>query len=217
MGLVIYGLYEWILLRGITTLPGEICFMIPEEDLVSAPAKMSEVARWCTEINLYNEKRIPVADEPEGNRAVSVLTFHISTADPGRVKPLLPGIREIGNFAKLELHVGSDVEVSGSGMKVVVVIGMSGRDEIVACIRRMAEDGLTPGTVNEQSFEKYLTFPYAPDVMIKTGGYHLTDFLIWQSVYSELYFSDVNWKGFRKTDFLRILRDYQSRRRRFGR
>jgi undecaprenyl diphosphate synthase len=54
-------------------------------------------------------------------------------------------------------------------------------------------------------------------MILKTGGYHLTDFLIWQSVYSELFFSDVNWKYFRKTDFLRALRDYQARKRRFGR
>jgi len=57
---------------------------------------------------------------------------------------------------------------------------------------------------------------YAPDLVIKTGGQHLTDFLIWQSVYSEIFFSDVNWKFFRKVDFLRILRDFQARERRFG-
>ena len=68
----------------------------------------------------------------------------------------------------------------------------------------------------EQLIESYLTFKYTPDVVIKSGGDHLTDFLIWQSVYSELFFSDVNWKYFRKVDFLRILRDYQSRIRRFG-
>jgi undecaprenyl diphosphate synthase len=53
--------------------------------------------------------------------------------------------------------------------------------------------------------------------VIKTGGDHLTDFLIWQSVYSELFFSDVNWPLFRRLDLLRALRDYQSRARRFGR
>jgi undecaprenyl diphosphate synthase len=52
--------------------------------------------------------------------------------------------------------------------------------------------------------------------VVKTGDDHLTDFLIWQSVYSELFFSDVNWKYFRRVDFLRVLRDYQSRIRRFG-
>ncbi|MFA7199277.1 MAG: undecaprenyl diphosphate synthase family protein, partial [Methanoculleus sp.] len=54
-------------------------------------------------------------------------------------------------------------------------------------------------------------------LVIKTGGDHLTDFLIWQSVYSELFFLDVNWALLRKVDFLRALRDFQSRARRFGR
>ena len=64
--------------------------------------------------------------------------------------------------------------------------------------------------------ERHLTFRYEPDLVIKSGGNHLTDFLIWQSVYSELFFSDVNWKFFRKIDFLRALRDFQFRKRRFG-
>jgi undecaprenyl diphosphate synthase len=70
--------------------------------------------------------------------------------------------------------------------------------------------------VDEKMLESYLTFKYTPDVVVKSGGDHLTDFLIWQSVYSELFFSDVNWKYLRKVDFLRVLRDYQSRIRRFG-
>jgi undecaprenyl diphosphate synthase len=101
-------------------------------------------------------------------------------------------------------------------MDVVVAIGNSGREEITACIRRMAQDHLSPEDVDEKTFESYLTFQYTPDVVIKTGGDHLTDFLIWQSVYSELFFSDVNWKYVRKVDFLRVIRDYQSRLRRFG-
>jgi undecaprenyl diphosphate synthase len=80
----------------------------------------------------------------------------------------------------------------------------------------MAADGITPEQVDENRIEPYLTFPYTPDLVIKTGGNHLTDFLIWQSVYSELFFLDVNWKTLRKVDFLRALRDYQSRVRRFG-
>ena len=80
----------------------------------------------------------------------------------------------------------------------------------------MARDGVAPGDVDEHLIESYLAFPYTPDLVIKTGGDYLTDFLIWQSVYSELFFSDVNWKLFRKVDFLRALRDYQSRIRRFG-
>lgn len=215
---MIYRAYEWALLRRITVLPGHICFMIPEEDLLAAPEKISEVSRWCTAINSYCEHRISFRREEamDTNQGIRIITFHISAEDPRRVDPVLPVIRAIADFARLTLHIGETPEIRGRGMDVVVVVGKSGRDEIVSCIRRMAADRLDPGNVDEQTFERYLTFPGTPDMILKTGGYHLTDFLIWQSVYSELFFSDVNWKYFRKTDFLRALRDYQARKRRFG-
>ena len=81
---------------------------------------------------------------------------------------------------------------------------------------RLAENGVPPSEIDEKTLESCLTFRYDPDIVVKTGDDHLTDFLIWQSVYSELFFSDVNWKYFRRVDFLRVLRDYQSRIRRFG-
>jgi undecaprenyl diphosphate synthase len=218
VGLVIYRAYEWGLLQGITTLPGHICFMITEEDLLSAPAKMTEVSRWCTEINASSVHRIASREAGESltTRTIRVVTFHISTEDPGKVARNLGSIRNISTFARLVLHVGETSVTEGRGIEVVGAVGKSGRDEIVSCIRKMASDHLLPEEVDEQTFERYLTFPYTPDLVIKTGGYHLTDFLIWQSVYSELFFSDVNWKWFRKIDFLRILRDYQARKRRFG-
>jgi undecaprenyl diphosphate synthase len=218
VGIVIYRAYEWALLRGITTLPGYICFMISEEDLFTAPGKMTEVSRWCAEINSCSLNRISLRESEgrEANQAIRAVTFHISTENPDRVMPVLENVRDIGTFARLVLHIGEISETEGHGMEVVVAIGKSGRDEIVSCIRKMVNDHVPPETVDEQTFERYLTFPYTPDLVIKTGGYYLTDFLIWQSVYSELFFSDVNWKWFRKIDFLRALRDYQSRKRRFG-
>jgi undecaprenyl diphosphate synthase len=132
------------------------------------------------------------------------------------MEPFLPEIRKISTIACLELHIGDKEEIAGTGMNVVVAIGKSGKEEITDCIRKMAEDHVRPSDVDEKMLESYLTFKYTPDVVIKSGGDHLTDFLIWQSVYSELFFSDVNWKYLRKVDFLRVLRDYQSRIRRFG-
>ncbi len=114
------------------------------------------------------------------------MIFHISTADPDGLAPYLPELRRIAEGARLTLHYGESTESAGTGMEVTVAIGKSGREEIAGCIRRMAEDGVDPALVDEHTFEKYLTFPYAPDLVIKTGGDHLTDFLIWQSVYSEL-------------------------------
>ena len=195
---MIYWLYEQLLLRQISLLPEHLCFMITEQDMVDAPEKIAEVSRWCRELG------------------IRVVTFHISTPDPARIDPFLPFICRIADFARLELHGGERDEVMGEGMPVHVAIGHSGREEISGCIRRMAEDGVEPGKVDEALIDSYLTFRYTPDLVVKTGGSHLTDFLIWQSVYAELFFSDVNWRLFRKVDFLRALRDYQARKRRFG-
>ncbi|WP_269850430.1 undecaprenyl diphosphate synthase family protein [Methanosarcina horonobensis] len=52
--------------------------------------------------------------------------------------------------------------------------------------------------------------------MIRSGGQKLSDFLVWQSVYSELYFTDVNWNNVRKIDLMRVIRDFQKRQRRYG-
>ena len=71
--------------------------------------------------------------------------------------------------------------------------------------------------VDEDVVESELVFPAEPDLVIKTGAERLSDFMIWQSVYSELYFTDVNWRNFRRRDYLRALRDFQRRQRRFGR
>jgi undecaprenyl diphosphate synthase len=208
---MIYWLYEHMLKRQITVLPGHVCFMISGKDMADAPENLYLATAWCNEISAYVAKHN--APTPPVIRG---LTYHIATPSPDDMKKCLSEIRKIGSIARLNLHVGDKEEVTGEGMDVVVAIGKSGREEITSCIRRMAQAHIPPEDVDEKLLESYLTFKYTPDVVIKSGGDHLTDFLIWQSVYSELFFSDVNWKYFRKVDFLRILRDYQSRIRRFG-
>ena len=145
------------------------------------------------------------------------LTFHISIKENSSVEKYLPVIRKIGEIAHLAIHYKEKTEEIGTGLSVTVAIGKSGREEITECIQSMARSHVSPEQVDERLLESCLTFKYTPDFVIKTGGDHLTDFLIWQSVYSELFFSDTNWKYIRKVDVLRALRDYQSRVRRFGR
>jgi undecaprenyl diphosphate synthase len=208
---MIYWLYARLLRRQIIDLPGHVCFMIDARDMADAPENLYRVTSWCNALSAYGAKHLPSA-----SAGIRGLTFHISA--PAQIEPdtFLPAVRKIGTIARLNLHYGDHTEVTGTGMDVVVAVGKSGREEITECIRRMARDRVPAETVDEQLLDSYLTFRYMPDIVIKSGGDHLTDFLIWQSVYSELFFSDVNWKYFRYVDFLRILRDYQSRIRRFG-
>jgi undecaprenyl diphosphate synthase len=207
---MIYWLIARLLQRQITNLPGQVCFMISGTDMVHAPDKLYRVTGWCQTISAMVGHKKPDAGVIKG------LTFHIATEHPDEITRCLPEIRKIAGIARLHLHLGENEEVTGSGMDVVVAIGKSGREEITSCIRRMAEDHVPPENVDEALLDSYLTFQYTPEVVIKSGGDHLTDFLIWQSVYSELFFSDVNWEFFREVDLLRIFRDYQSRMRRFG-
>lgn len=195
---MIHWLYEIMLRNSLAMFPRHLCFMISEQDMVDAPEKIVEVAAWCVELGIGG------------------VTFHISSRDPEKIQVSLPFIRRIASLAQLRLHYPDHREEIGKGPVVEVAIGKSGREEITECIREMAKEGIPPEKVTEDLIESRLTFRYVPDLVIKTGGQHLTDFLIWQSVYSELFFSDVNWRYFRKIDFLRALRDFQSRERRFG-
>lgn len=195
---MIRWLYELCLKNRLNKLPHNVCFMLTEKDIADAPDNPFLITSWCCDLG------------------ISAVIFHISTKNPANIEQYMNNIRKIATIARLVIHVDDKEEVSGDGMQVLIAIGMSGREEITRCIREMAREGIDADMVDEHLIESYLTFQYEPDLVIKTGGDHLTDFLIWQSVYSELFFSDVNWKSFRKVDFLRALRDYQLRTRTLG-
>ncbi|MFZ0005897.1 MAG: undecaprenyl diphosphate synthase family protein [Methanoregula sp.] len=210
-----YWLYERMLLSQIQELPPNICFMISGADLTAEPGKCLEVTVWCSELNTFLARN-PLKNAVKTPSSIKSITFHINRIPQDELIRTLPAIKKISSVARLVLHHGSTEEISGTGLDVVVAIGKSGREEITDCIRKLAENGIPPSEIDEKTLESCLTFRYDPDIVVKSGGDHLTDFLIWQSVYSELFFSDVNWKYFRRVDFLRVLRDYQSRIRRFG-
>lgn len=105
-------------------------------------------------------------------------------------------------------------------------IAYGGRMEILQAVKRIATEVskgvLDPIDIDEKKFSSYLFTSFLPDpdpdLIIRTSGeVRLSGFLLWQSAYSELVFLDVYWPGFRKLDFLRAIRTYQSRQRRFGR
>jgi undecaprenyl diphosphate synthase len=105
-------------------------------------------------------------------------------------------------------------------VKVNVVLGYSGREELVDAIKVLAElverGELNPDDVDESLVERFLKVKSSPDLIINAGD-EIPEFLIWQSIYSELYFADFDVKDFRYIDFLRCLREYQRRERRYGR
>ncbi|MDK2876679.1 MAG: hypothetical protein PWQ22_1089 [Archaeoglobaceae archaeon] len=108
----------------------------------------------------------------------------------------------------------------GEGDLTINVVRSNGREEIVSAIREIAKKILNgemkEDEIDERVFESVLKLKSQPDMIVKAGS-EVPDFLLWQSIYSELYFTDIDWNTIRYVDFLRILRDYQRRERRYGR
>jgi len=106
-----------------------------------------------------------------------------------------------------------------------VALAYGGRAEIVDAVKSIARDvsnkTLDPEDIDEETVSSRLYTAHLPkpdpDLIIRTSGEErLSNFLLWQSAYSELVFIDVYWPEFRKIDLLRAIRTYQKRKRRFG-
>ncbi|AKB13499.1 MAG: undecaprenyl diphosphate synthase family protein [Methanosarcina thermophila] len=119
--------------------------------------------------------------------------------------------------------VDGEVNVTSPGKDffVYISLGFGGRKEITRAVLtilgKVKAGSVKPEEVDEKMLESHLLVKHEPDIMIRSGGQKLSDFLVWQSVYSELYFTDVNWKDVRRLDLLRVMRDFQKRQRRYGR
>ncbi len=110
-----------------------------------------------------------------------------------------------------------------------IAVCYGGRQEIVAAVRRLASDVLKgkvkPEEISEDVFRRYLSTSHLklngldePDLVIRTSGeLRVSNFLLWQIAYSELYFCEAYWPEFRRIDLWRAIRSYQRRERRFGR
>ncbi|AUS78288.1 isoprenyl transferase [Actinoalloteichus sp. AHMU CJ021] len=113
------------------------------------------------------------------------------------------------------------------GVAVNIAVGYGGRQEIADAVRKLLHDRADQGGSLEELADElsadhitrhlYTSGQPDPDLVIRTSGeQRLSGFLLWQSVYSEFWFSEVHWPEFRRVDFLRALRDYANRHRRFG-
>lgn len=114
-----------------------------------------------------------------------------------------------------------------TGMEVNVAVGYGGRQEIADAVRKLLQQHASEGTTIEQlakmldvdhiSEHLYTSGQPDPDLIIRTSGeQRLSGFLLWQSAHSEFWFTEAYWPAFRRVDFLRALRDFAWRQRRFG-
>jgi len=150
------------------------------------------------------------------NETETLLKNNISLKAIGDLDRLADDVRE-------KLTETITVTSVSTGLNLVIAMSYSSRWEITMAARKMSNDAkngiLNPDSVTEADFEKYLTTYGIPDpeLMIRTSGeLRISNFLLWQLAYSELYFTDTLWPDFGKDDFYSAIIDFQKRERRFG-
>ena len=225
IGVILDGNRRWAKASGGTTAQGHR----------AGADKISEFLGWCAEANVEvvtlwmlstdnldrpQEELIPLLGIIED--AVRDL------ADEGRWR-----VHHVGTLDLLPAHTqmvlkeAAEKTSDNTGILVNVAVGYGGRQEIADAVRSLLLDHAQHGTSVEELADRididaiaehlYTRGQPDPDLVIRTSGeQRLSGFMLWQSAHSEYYFCDVFWPAFRKIDFLRALRDYAARHRRYG-
>ncbi|MDT0546995.1 MULTISPECIES: isoprenyl transferase [Streptomyces] len=206
-----------------------------EQGHKAGASKIQELLGWCSETDVEvvtlwllstdnldrpEEQLVPLLSIIEG--AVRDL------ASDGRWR-----VHHVGNRDLLPAHTQTVLKEAErdtehiDGILVNVAVGYGGRQEIADAVRSLLHDHASKGTTFDELAEivdidlisehLYTRGQPDPDLVIRTSGeQRLSGFMLWQSAHSEYYFCEVFWPAFRKVDFLRALRDYAARHRRYG-
>jgi undecaprenyl diphosphate synthase len=120
---------------------------------------------------------------------------------------------------KAAIEEALELTRENTGLTLNIALNYGGRIEIIDAVREIVSKGIPPDKINDQTFGQYLytsTLP-DPDLVIRTGGeMRVSNFLLWQSAYSELYFTPTLWPDFGKDEIEEALLAYSQRQRRFG-
>lgn len=169
-------------------------------------------------------------DRPEyevsGLMELLVDTIHneVPTLNKNNIRLHVIGdINMLPEAAKEELEAALKETSVNTGLNLIMALSYSSRWEIVRAVKQIAQDvkdnKLAAGGITQETIQQYLTtkaFP-DPELMIRTSGeYRISNFLLYQLAYSELYFTNTLWPDFRKENLYAAILDYQSRERRFG-
>jgi tritrans,polycis-undecaprenyl-diphosphate synthase [geranylgeranyl-diphosphate specific] len=199
--------------------------------------KAKEVLDWCWELKIptvtvyaLSLDNIRRRSKEEVENLISLVDMAVTELmNDRRIMERGVKVKVIGRRSVLPKELLQKVEkleqttANNKNFNLFLAVGYSGRAEIIDAIKKITEEvqagKIEIAQIDETLFSKYLYTAGVedPDLILRTGGEsRLSDFLPWQAIYSEFVFIDVPWPEFRKIDFLRAIRTYQLKERRFG-
>lgn len=200
----------------------------------NAVKAVSQVTEGCAELGvkyltLYafsTENWARPKNEIDGLMKLLVSTIRKELTNLNKNNIKLMAIGQIDSLPKScqgELIEAITETSTNTGLTVILALSYSGRWEIIEATRKIARDvskgRITVDEIDSSIFEGYLETNFAPDpeLLIRTSGeMRISNFLLWQLAYTEIYFTKTLWPDFRKEDLMEAIKDYQNRERRFG-
>ena len=220
IGIIMGGNGRWAQLRGLKRIEGHRRGAERAKDIIRVSLDIGIEVLTLYAFSIENWQR----PDDEVSTLMELLEVYLSTE---LIDLIQEGIRfrVIGNREKLPNQIQQIIndaeELTRKNEKLTLVLALSysGRDEIIRAIRRLVAEGVKPEDINEIIFEDFLDTKGLPpvDLIIRTSGeIRISNFLLWQGAYAELYFTETLWPDFTKDEFLLAIQDYQRRERRFG-
>jgi len=210
--------------------------LYPEAGHFFGRDKIKDVLEWCFELGIKNLTLYAFSTEnfSRSNEEVKTLMDLCKTeleqaTKDSRIHKNKVRVRLLGNLETLPEDIRSSAQYVVDETKdydkysLNIALAYGGREEIINAIQKIANDVKTGAIeiedITEPTVSKYLYTNGLPDpdIILRTSGEErISNFLLWQLAYSELYFSDVYWPAFQKRDFLKAIMTCQQRKRRFG-
>lgn len=198
--------------------------------------KIGELVRWCQDANVelvtvYLLSTENLSRQPEELELllsiIGDVVDELASPESGCRLRLVGHLDLLPQEVAARLTKAAESTHANEGVSVNIAVGYGGRQEIVDAVRELIRYQATLGTPVEKIAHSitveslgnhlYTSGQPDPDLVIRTSGeQRLSGFLLWQSAYSEIWFTDTYWPAFRRIDFLRAIREFSKRNRRFG-
>lgn len=220
VGIIMDGNGRWAELRGLPRVEGHRQGAARSKEIIEAAGELGIGALTLYAFSLENWQR-PTSEVKTLMRLLG-LYLEREFADLMARDVVFKMIGDRWKLPRdIQILIGEVMEktASNKGLNLVLALSYSGRDEILRAVKKLLYSGVKPEELTEEVFSSCLDtagLP-SPDLIIRTSGeMRMSNFLLWQAAYSELYFTDILWPDFTKEEFFLAIQHYQQRERRFG-
>ncbi|OGW53499.1 MAG: di-trans,poly-cis-decaprenylcistransferase [Nitrospirae bacterium RBG_13_43_8] len=220
VGIIMDGNGRWAESRGLPRVEGHRQGALRSKEIIEAANDLGIKVLTLYAFSLENWQR-PTLEVKTLMRLLG-LYLERELADmiaKGIVFKIIGDIWKLPKDIQILIREVMEKTASNKGLNLVLALSYSGRDEILRAVKKVIYSGVKPEELTEEIFNSCLDtagLP-SPDLIIRTSGeMRVSNFLLWQGAYSELYFTDVLWPDFTKEEFFLAIQHYQQRERRFG-